>query len=61
MKKETIKEAGKYLLDISKIFIALAIVAPFVKEENVAAGAVIMIVSLALLGLYFTNKGAKDE
>jgi hypothetical protein len=61
MKKETIKEIGKYFLDISKIFIALAIVSPFIKMGEVSLFAFIVTLGLLVLGLYYTNKGVKDE
>jgi len=34
MKKETIKESGKFIFDISKIVIAVAVVIPFVKGRR---------------------------
>ncbi len=61
MKKETIKELGKYLLDISKIFIALVLVAPFMKLGDISNIAIFITIGLSIAGLYFTNKGAKDE
>lgn len=61
MKKETIKEIGKYLLDISKIFMGLVLIAPFMKMGEISYLAILGTVGLMVSGLYFTNKGAKDE
>ncbi|MGE4296154.1 MAG: DUF6722 family protein [Campylobacterales bacterium] len=61
MKKETLKEAGKYLFDVSKILIALMIIAPLVQDAPFSVIALIAVVTLAAVGLYLINKGAKDE
>lgn len=61
MEKETIKEIGKYFLDISKIFMGLVLIAPFVKTESISIPAIGVTTMLAILGIYFTNKGVKDE
>ena len=36
MKKDTIKEIGKYLIDISKITVGVAFLTPFVKENDLS-------------------------
>jgi len=61
MKKETLKEIGKYLLDISKILIALALITPVLKDNNISYVAIVLVMILSLIGFYFTNKGAVDE
>jgi len=61
MKKETIKELGKHTLDISKIVLALAIITPFVKDENVSFIVIVLFAVLFVSGTYLTNKGVKDE
>ena len=61
MEKETIKEIGRYFLDISKILIGLALVTPFIKDENVSFLAIFVTLGTASLGVYFTNKGATHE
>ena len=61
MKKETIKEIGKYFLDISKILIALTLISPIMKDANFSFGAIFVVVILWGVGIYLTNKGAKDE
>jgi len=61
MKKETLKEIGKYFLDISKILIALTLIAPLMKKGDYSIIAILIVVILMGLGMYLTNKGAKDE
>jgi len=61
MKKETIKELGKHTLDISKIVLALAIITPLVKDENISFAVIVVFGVLILIGTYLTNKGVKDE
>ena len=61
MKKETIKELGKYLLDSSKILLALAMITPFLKEESISYFMLTLFLILLFAGLYFTNKGAKED
>ncbi len=61
MKKETLKEIGKYLLDISKILIALALITPVLKDNSISYVAIALVMILSLIGFYFTNKGALDE
>lgn len=61
MKKETIKELGKYLLDISKILIALTLITPLMKDENYSLVAIFLVVIIALSGIYLTNKGVNNE
>ncbi len=57
MKKETLKEIGKYLLDISKILIALALITPLLKDNSISYVAIGLVMILSLIGFYFTNKG----
>ncbi len=61
LKKETFKEIGKYLLDISKILIALTLVGPLVKGEAASFVAILLTAVLAVIGIYLTDKGVKDE
>jgi len=61
MKKETFKEMGKYLLDISKILLALAMITPLLKNESVSFIAISVFTGLFFVGTYLTNKGVKDE
>jgi len=61
MKKETIKEIGKYFLDGSKIVLALAMITPLVKNESVPFIVIVSFIILVGSGIYLTNKGVKDE
>ncbi|BCD59579.1 MULTISPECIES: hypothetical protein [unclassified Nitratiruptor] len=61
MKRETIKEAGKLLLDFTKIIVAVAIIAPLVKSGKMDIAPFIFATISAASGLYLINKGAKDE
>lgn len=61
MKKETLKEIGKYHLDISKILAGLAIVAPMIKDESVSLYVFPFVGGVVVIGFIFINKGAKDE
>jgi hypothetical protein len=60
MKKETLKELGKYFLDISKILIALTLISPIMKDVSFSFGAILVVVVLWGVGIYLTNKGAKE-
>ncbi len=61
MKRETIKEAGKLLLDLTKIVVAVAIVTPLVKNGKTEITPFIFSVISASTGLYLINKGVDDE
>lgn len=65
MKKETLKELGKFFLDAAKILLAIAVVTPIVQDAPVSNGlliaALLIVGLLAASGLFLTNKGAKDE
>jgi len=60
MKKETFKEMGKYLLDISKILLALAMITPLMKDEGIPFIVIVLFILLVVTGTYLTNKGVKD-
>lgn len=61
MKKETLKELGKYFLDVSKIVAALAVITPMIKDESISYSIIGVVVGLFMIGTFLTNKGAKDE
>jgi hypothetical protein len=61
MKRETLKEIGKYHLDISKILAGLSIVSPIIKDESVSLYAFGFVGVVVVIGFIFINKGAKDE
>jgi len=54
------KELGKYFLDISKILIALTLISPIMKDVSFSFGAIFVVVILWGVGIYLTNKGAKE-
>ena len=59
--KDLLKETGKYLYDISKIILGVAIVTPLVKGGNVSvAGIVIASVAFAA-GAYLIHKGGEYD
>ena len=61
MKKEAIRELGKFILDITKIIVAIAVITPFVKGGGIEIVPIIASVVMAGIGIYIINKGAKDE
>jgi hypothetical protein len=61
MKRETIKETGKLLLDMTKIIVAVAIIAPLVKEGEFYISPLILSFVTASAGLYLIDKGSNDE
>ena len=61
MTKETLKEIGKYLTDISKVTIGVAFLTPFVKENNLSIIALISASLLAIGGFILINKGTKEN
>ena len=61
MKKETTKEIGKLFFDLTKIIFAIAILTPLLKEGTLEILTIIPATLTALLGIYFINKGAKNE
>ena len=61
MKRETIKEIGKYLIDISKITVGVAFLTPFVKDNNLSYIALFSALLLSIGGFILINKGTIDE
>jgi len=61
MKKEFLKESGKYLLDLSKIMFAIAFVTPLAKGIDFSLSFATMTMLVGASGLYLTYKGAKDD
>jgi len=61
MKKETLKEVGKFILDLSKIIFAVAVITPFVKGSNFEILPVVVASAISVVGIYIMNKGVKDE
>jgi len=61
MKKETLKEIGKYHLDVSKILMALAVISPVIKEGAISYSVVLVIAVVFTVGVILINKGSNDE
>ncbi len=61
MTKETLKEIGKFLTDLSKITIGVAFLTPFVKDNNLSIVALISASLLATGGFILINKGTKED
>jgi hypothetical protein len=61
MKKETLKEIGKFKLDLAKIVFAIAILPTIIKNATINGYALIGATTLAISGIILINKGAKDE
>jgi len=61
MTNETLKEIGKYLVDLSKIGLGVAFLAPFVKEGVFSILPLIGSALSALSGFILINKGTKDD
>lgn len=61
MKKETLKELGKLILDVTKIVIAIVVITPFVKGGNIEIFPILSAIAMAGTGLYIINKGVKDD
>ena len=61
MTNETLKELGKYLIDLSKITVGVAFLTPFVKEDDLSIIALISALFLAVGGFILINKGTKDD
>jgi len=50
-------ETGKYLYDISKIILGLAIVTPMIKDEQISVFAIILVVIVFSVGAVLIKKG----
>ena len=61
MKKETLKELGKFGIDLSKIIFAIAILQPLLKNGTINIIAIIGGIALATGGIILINEGANDE
>jgi len=61
MTKETLKEIGKFLTDLSKITIGVAFLTPFVKDNNLSIIALGSASLLAISGFILINKGTKED
>ncbi len=61
MKKETSKELGKFILDLTKIIFAIVVITPFVKNDSIQILPLIITGITSALGMWLINKGVKDE
>ncbi|MEA1973172.1 MAG: DUF6722 family protein [Candidatus Cloacimonadota bacterium] len=61
MTKETLKEIGKFLTDLSKITVGVAFLTPFVKDDNLSIIALISAFLLSISGFILINKGTKED
>lgn len=52
MKQETLKEIGKFILDLAKIIIAIAVITPLVKDSGFHIAPLAIGVLTALFGIY---------
>lgn len=61
MKKEFIKESGKFALDLAKIMFAITFLTPLAKGQDFSTAFAVVTIAIAVGGLYLTYKGAKDD
>ncbi|NPA44159.1 MAG: hypothetical protein GXO49_01355 [Chlorobi bacterium] len=61
MKKDTLKEIGKFGLDLSKIIFAIAILPTILKNGIVNGYALLGALTLTISGIMLINKGAENE
>jgi len=61
MKKETLKELGKFGLDLSKIVFAVAILPTLLHNSSINGYALIGALFFAIGGVLLINKGVSDE
>ena len=59
--KGFLKETGKYLYDISKIILGLAVITPIVKDESVSVVAIAVAISIFAVGAFMVYKGGSDD
>jgi len=59
--KHLLKELGKYFFDVSKILLAVAVIAPVAKGTHVSIGVLFLTAVLFAVGATLTYKGGKDE
>ena len=56
-----LKETGKYLYDISKIVLGLAVVTPLIKDRSVSIGAILTALVIFSAGAIMIYKGNKND
>jgi hypothetical protein len=55
--KKVYKETGKYLYDISKIIVGIAVITPIFKGGNYSIVAIASSAIVFIIGAYLLNKG----
>ena len=55
--KKVYTETGKYLYDISKIVLGLAVITPLIKDESMSISALGISFAVFIVGAYFIKKG----
>ena len=61
MKPDTLKELGKFGLDLAKIVFAVAILPTILKNGTINGFALLGALTLAIGGIMLINKGTNDE
>ncbi len=61
MKKETIKEFGKLFYDFAKIGLAVAVITPLAKGEDISLVSIFSVSVIVVIGTYIIDKGVDDE
>ena len=61
MKKGTIREFGKLFYDFAKIGLAVAVVTPLVKGEDISFIAFAGVIATVFIGTYLIDKGGNNE
>ena len=59
--KHLLKELGKYFFDISKIILAVTVIAPVAKNTQVSIAALFLASLLFLVGATLTYRGGKEN
>jgi hypothetical protein len=61
MKKEFIKESGKFLLDLSKIMFAIAFISPLVQNNKISIIFATIVIIVASVGIFLIYKGTNND
>jgi len=57
MNNSTLKEIGKYLVDLSKILFAIVLISPYVNNGKIDTNTLYAVMGLATMGFIFIAKG----
>ncbi len=61
MERETLKELGKFGLDLAKIIFAIAIITPLIKNQSIDIFAIIGAVAFAIGGIILIEESKMNE